>query len=316
MEPLVSVCCITYNHENYIRDALSSFIMQQTNFDYEILIHDDASTDGTGEIIKEFELKYPDIIKPIYQKENQYSKNPRVPAKNVWPRAQGRYIATCEGDDFWLDKNKLQKQVDILENNPEFVYCFHSVQVVDTAKNPIGKFLGPHGKGSGSYFLSETGQGSFVHLSSIMMRTELVQEKLPDWYFDASHGDYALIFYLEGLGKNYYIDEVMSCYRIGVNGSLMTSFRKDESKTLKLQYYEHRINTINSADSYFNYRLFNEFKTLRLSNEVRINLLRNDFSRDAIKKYLAFASNNGWLKLLKIIISFKLPTLKKILVQR
>ncbi len=122
---LVSINCITFNHEKYIKEALESFLMQKTNFEYEILIHDDASTDNTADIIRKYEKKYPDIIKPIYQEENQYSKKVNISKNFQYPRAKGKYIAICEGDDYWTDPNKLQKQVDFLESNPEFgfVHC-------------------------------------------------------------------------------------------------------------------------------------------------------------------------------------------------
>jgi len=119
-KPLVSISCITYNHAKYIRDAIESFLMQKTNFTYEILIHDDASTDGTENIIREYKKKYPDIIKPLYETENQWSKGIRGSAVFNFPRALGKYIAMCEGDDYWTDPYKLQKQVGFLEINEEY----------------------------------------------------------------------------------------------------------------------------------------------------------------------------------------------------
>ncbi len=116
-KPVVSICCITFNHEAYIREAIEGFILQKTNFPIEILIHDDASTDNTSTIIKEYELKFPELIKPIYQKENQYSQGVRPISKFNFERSKGKYIAVCEGDDYWTDPFKLQKQVDILEQN-------------------------------------------------------------------------------------------------------------------------------------------------------------------------------------------------------
>ena len=115
--PLVSIDCITYNHFKYIRDAIEGFLMQRTNFPLEILIHDDASIDGTAEIIKEYEKQYPWLIKPVYQAENQYSKHNGTRSKIQYDRAPGKYIALCEGDDYWTDPYKLQKQVDFLESN-------------------------------------------------------------------------------------------------------------------------------------------------------------------------------------------------------
>lgn len=123
---VVSICCLAYNHAPYIRECLEGFLMQRVNFPFEVLIHDDASTDGTADIIREYQEKYPDIIKPVIQKENQYSKGVRnISAKYNFSRAKGRYIAMCEGDDYWTDPLKLQKQVDFLEVNSDFFACFH-----------------------------------------------------------------------------------------------------------------------------------------------------------------------------------------------
>lgn len=105
--PLVSISCITYNHDNYIREAIEGFLMQKTTFPVEILIHDDASTDNTATIIKEYEIKYPQLIKPIYQTENQYSKKDGTIGRIQRGRARGKYYATCEGDDYWTDPLKL-----------------------------------------------------------------------------------------------------------------------------------------------------------------------------------------------------------------
>ena len=128
--PLVSICCITYNHEPYIRDCLEGFVMQRTNFPFEVLIHDDASTDRTADIIREYEAKYPDIIKPIYQTENQYSRGKSIWGEFQFPFARGKYIALCEGDDFWTDPRKLQIQYDYMEAHPECSLCFHRVNVL------------------------------------------------------------------------------------------------------------------------------------------------------------------------------------------
>jgi glycosyltransferase involved in cell wall biosynthesis len=121
---LVSISCITYNHAPFIRQCLDGFLMQKTNFDFEILVHDDASTDGTDAIIREYELKHPNLFRVIYQSENQYSKGVKAvnPSFN-YPRARGKYIALCEGDDYWTDPLKLQKQVDIFEKYPDTVIC-------------------------------------------------------------------------------------------------------------------------------------------------------------------------------------------------
>lgn len=124
-EPLVSVCCTAYNHEAFISVAVDGFLMQRTNFPFEILIHDDASLDGTADIIRKYQQEHPDLIRVIYQTENQYSQGVH-PELILEKLARGKYIAWCEGDDYWIDPYKLQKQVDFLEANPEYVMISHN----------------------------------------------------------------------------------------------------------------------------------------------------------------------------------------------
>lgn len=128
--PLVSIRCITYNHEKYIRDTLEGFVMQKTNFKFEAIVHDDASTDNTAAIIQEYAEKYPDIIKPIFETENQYSKHDGSLRKimNDATHPNAKYIAFCEGDDYWTDPYKLQKQVDIFDKHPNVILCVHKYQ--------------------------------------------------------------------------------------------------------------------------------------------------------------------------------------------
>jgi len=124
---MVSIVCDAYKHEKYIADALESFLMQKTNFPFEILVHDDASTDRTAEIIREYEKQYPDLIKPIYETENQYSKQDGSLARIQFGRVKGKYTAICEGDDYWTDPLKLQKQFDAMEKIPRLI-CAHTKQ--------------------------------------------------------------------------------------------------------------------------------------------------------------------------------------------
>ena len=135
MQPLVSICCVTYNHAPFIRKCLDGFLMQETIFPVEILIHDDASTDGTDEIIREYTAKHPDKIFPLYEEENKYSNGyaNKIDLFN-YDRAKGKYIAYCEGDDYWTDPLKLQRQVDFLEAHPEYSVCWHRCKqlIVDT----------------------------------------------------------------------------------------------------------------------------------------------------------------------------------------
>ena len=172
--PLVSICCITYNHAPYIRQCLDGFLMQKTNFKYEIVIHDDCSTDGTTEIIKEYAFKYPDIFVPLYEDENQYSKGVRgISAKFVYPKARGKYIALCEGDDYWIDENKLQKQVDFLESNPEYGMCYTKSKQFLQEKGRYGKkTFGTKINSYDDIFVN----GNRIPTPSVVCRKELMSE--------------------------------------------------------------------------------------------------------------------------------------------
>lgn len=121
---LVSIICLTYNQSKYIRNCLEGFVCQKTDFSFEAIVHDDASTDETQSVIREYVQKYPDIIKPIFEKENQYSKRDGSLQRIVNNELSGKYVALCEGDDYWIDPLKLQKQVNFLENNPEYGMCY------------------------------------------------------------------------------------------------------------------------------------------------------------------------------------------------
>lgn len=130
--PLVSILCDTYNHEKYIAQAIDGFLMQKTNFPFEIIIHDDASTDNTAQIIRAYKAKYPELIFPIYQTINLFSnKEINIWADITFPKARGKYIALCEGDDYWTDSLKLQKQVDLLNLTNNFSAVFHDAMIVD-----------------------------------------------------------------------------------------------------------------------------------------------------------------------------------------
>ena len=178
-EPLVSINCITYNHEAYIRKALEGFLMQKTDFKFEVLIHDDASTDQTANIIRKYEKKYPEIIKPIYQKENQYSKNISISKHFQYPRARGKFIAMCEGDDYWIDPLKLQKQVKFLENNPDFSMSCHNAIVLWENKQKRPELFSPDILQS-ILGIKDILKGWFIPTASIIFRTEITQQ-LPNW---------------------------------------------------------------------------------------------------------------------------------------
>ena len=132
--PLVSICCTSYNHEKFIEKNLEGFLIQETSFPFEILVYDDASTDKTVNIIKEYVTKYPNLIKPIYQKENKYSQGIQTMVEYNIFRAKGTYIAFCEGDDYWIDPYKLKIQIEEMKKYPNLDMSFHPAQEINPQK--------------------------------------------------------------------------------------------------------------------------------------------------------------------------------------
>lgn len=214
-EPLVSINCVTYNHVHFIREALEGFVMQQTTFPFEILVHDDASTDGTAEIIREYEKRYPHLVLPIYQHENQYSKGVPITAHIQFPRARGKYIASCEGDDYWTDPYKLQKQVDFMEAHPECSMCFHDVMVQpEDRQSESHRFCSPDQKEIST--LEDLLIMNFIPTVSVMFRLGVFQG-LPEWYFERPM-DWPFFVLFAQRGNIGYINEVMAVYRLHGGG--------------------------------------------------------------------------------------------------
>lgn len=214
--PVVSICCATYNHVHFIRQCLDGFVMQKTDFPFEVLIHDDASTDGTQDIIREYEAKYPDIIKPIYQKENQYSKGVRVSLVYNYSRVRGKYVALCEGDDYWTDPYKLQKQVDFLEAHPDYVMCSHQFNRYWQADGRLEEIADPHFKGADYDLLNLIGGRWLTQTLTVMYRRSALN--LQDYEKYGMSMDMILFYALLKHGRGYCLPDVMAVYRYHKGG--------------------------------------------------------------------------------------------------
>ncbi|WP_173468726.1 glycosyltransferase [Fibrobacter succinogenes] len=208
-KPLVSIKCMTYNHEKYIAQAIDGFLMQQTTFPFEVLIHDDASTDKTATIIRDYESRFPNIIKGIYEKENQYKLDKHH--EKIDALISGKYIAVCEGDDYWTDPNKLQLQVDFLESHPDYTLCFHAAEI----KKEDSLFC--HSEAlyvqDKEYTVDELLDNWIAPTASFVFRREILDypEKNPDRFVV---GDTVLVLKSLALGKVRGFSKKMSVYRI------------------------------------------------------------------------------------------------------
>lgn len=211
-EPLmVTIRCITYNHEPYIRQCLDGFVMQKTNFRFEAIVHDDASTDGTATVIREYAEKYPDIIKPIYETENQYSKHDGSLQRIMSAHMRGKYIAVCEGDDYWIDPLKLQKQVDFLEANPEYGLVYTNVDFYFQEQNKFERNYITSGKLLRSYdFISHLVNSGYIAPCTWLYRKEYMQT-YTQGYVD---GTFPLALDIWANSKIYFLDEVTTVYRV------------------------------------------------------------------------------------------------------
>ncbi len=249
-EPLVSVFCLTYNHAPYIRKALEGILAQKTDFPYEIIIHDDASTDGTADIIREYESRYPGVIIPVYQTENQYRKA-NVLEKFAIPLARGKYAAICEGDDYWIADNKLQKQISYMEKHPDCSMTFHAADYEVDGVVICNDRRGNEERDFGfEDFVS--GGGVFCATASLCCRTVYFKVPPPFRPKSMSFSDYPLQIWMVLNGTVHYFPEIMSVYNSTHPGSWTAALDKNlnHDKTIHLDALEmlNRLNDYTSCN--------------------------------------------------------------------
>ena len=236
---MVSIRCLVYNQAQYVRRCLDGFVMQRTNFKFEAVVHDDASNDGTTDIIREYSLKYPDIIKPIYEECNQYSKHDGSIQRIMDSHMRGKYVAICEGDDYWIDPYKLQKEVDFLEANPEYGLIhtyFNYVDIYDKIIPPPTPFYQELNKRIfdgyiWDYYLVNPG---FILTCTCMYRASIYQS---DERFFLDHG---LFMMIARRSKVYCLREITAAYRRTPTGAMVSShdyYVKLESRARLYQLY-------------------------------------------------------------------------------
>ncbi len=279
-QPLVSVVCLCYNQKETVAGALEGVLMQKTDFPFELIVHDDASTDGTAEIVRAYAERYPDIIVPVLQTVNQY-RLCNIAETHIAPLLRGRYVAVCEGDDYWTDPEKLARQVALMEAHPEATLCFHAVTELSFSGEtrvfrPV-KQTGPVPSGQ----VLRRG-GMFCPTVSLLFRRDIA-DQWPAFRKAADVYDYPLQALAAAQGTVYYIDRVMGVYRFAGAGS-WTAQHKNETD---LAHVENETRWL---------ELFNEETGGRFAADIRFHLAhlwlteyRKAFAPAARKKARGYA---------------------------
>lgn len=256
--PLVSICCIVYNHEMYLKRCLDGFLMQQTGFDFEIIVHDDASKDNSTTIIRDYCKKYPNLFKPILQTNNQFSTGRRI-LPILFQEASGKYIALCEGDDYWTDPLKLQKQVDYMEAHPDCSMCFgNSMEHWEGYDSPDKVFSNIVDR---DYEPAELTQGWFISTATVLFRKRVLESDLFKKYTSDRKiitGDLPLWLTCASMGRVHGFSDIFSVYRRLPSGFMlsMDSKRRMAMGDHRLEIFrvfgkEYRKTTISMAMTHY-----------------------------------------------------------------
>ncbi len=319
-EIMVSIWCKAYNHAQYIRNTLDGFVMQKFSRQYEVVVHDDCSQDGTQDIIREYHEKYPQLFKVIYQKENTFSQGIAVNLEQMMPLVKGKYLAFCEGDDYWTDEYKLQKQFDIMENHQDCSICVHKVRLVEESGKlteqaypnfeMLSQKLSPE-----DYLKIEYAEFRyFTQTSSFFMWTSAFRtflENTPEFAkLKMGISDLPLKLYLITLGNMYYLQDEMSCYRTGSIGSFTSRNLNNEVNFLKtrkqLLFMAAKFNEYTASryqDYLDQYALHINIQIAFTTKNYRSLLYDKEF-----QEWRKRTSNNS---LLKISLKYHLPFLFK-----
>lgn len=272
---VVTIVCLTYNHVDYIEKALEGFLAQETDFPYKIVIHDDCSTDGTVELLKRYAERYPSQIDLVLEEENQTSQGIDFRYK-IKERMEGGYVACCEGDDFWTDNKKLQRQFDFMQQNDDYSLVTHKAAVLDDRIGKIIGYLQP--ANIDRDFSTEEvieSAGWLWATNSMFMRAELFE--LPEVFKNWGVGDYPHSIFLSLCGKVRYLNTEMSVYRSMAKNSWTSN--NETCPSIKIDSLKKRIAGLDGFDAYTQGR-FEKSTSLVLGKwKCEIAVLENDWSK-------------------------------------
>ncbi len=299
--PIVSAYMLTYNHAQYIEQAIKGILQQSIDFPFELVIGEDCSTDGTREIVFEYQKKYPNIIRVITSDNNIGMMNNST---RTLQACRGKYIAFCEGDDYWIDPLKLQKQVDFLDSHPECSACFHNVNV-EFENNPEKNHIFHNTKMKELYTLVDIVSDYFIPTCSTIFRAGLFVD-FPDWYLKMPMGDWPLHVLNAQYGDYGYIDEILSSYRVHDGGVWSSQSRID---ILKKTISAEKI-----VNYHFKYKYKHIFKrkTSRWYKEIACIELENRNSTGFVNALLKSVGNNyslsNIINCMKLFAKYFMPT--------
>lgn len=295
--PMVTIWCPTYNHERFISKAIDSFLMQRTNFNYEIVVHDDASNDKTPAIVKEYADKYQQLIKPIFQSQNKLSNEPDFLHRKMIEVSRGKYIALCEGDDYWTDETKLQRQVDYLEKNPQVSIILHNGIIIEN-----------------DMIVREMYNNAFrIYNTKDVIRKRVLaptasyclrnQVQVPNWIGEVYGKDSALLFILSHLGQIHYWPEVMCAYRRNPNSMEGKYNRMPLEKAMRdINEYKVYLNLVSDVDKLvilrkiiwcFFYRIVKGIRMGRIKSIPLDSFYLLKYSFEFLRKKLSSASKES-----------------------
>ncbi len=303
-DPKVSIVCTAFNHERYIRQTLDGFIMQKTDFPFEVLISDDASTDGTAAIIREYEMKYPDIIKPVYMKENQHSQGISC-ADILFRMAQSEYVAWCEGDDFWIDENKLQMQTDFMDAHPDYSLCAHSAYNCYEDGAFMEEQFRPFQ--TSRTVTTEEALSSWLFSTASLFYRRSVRTDIPaPFQGNAPSSDYSTVVYLALKGKVYYMDKPMCVYRRNSVSSLSRMNANSSQRALNTMV--GLIALADRIDEYSGYKYTQALDKFRINFEYGRLMVLNDPKQIQNSRYLEAFTRGQRLRLqVKHLVKWLLP---------
>lgn len=305
---MVTVVCLAYNQVDFIRNALDGFVNQKTDFRFKVIVHDDASTDGTADIIREYEKKYPDIIKPIYQKQNQYSQGISIKKSFFQRNVEGKYIANCEGDDYWTDNLKLQKQYDFMESHPDCSACFHCAKAILLQDGKT--YIYPQIQKIREYSLNEIILGNALFATASMFRRIEVFNNVPACFSAKGFGDYQAQMYSAICGKVYCLPDVMSVYRCGSPGSW--NDRVWNNKEKRILHYQEKIRMLKAVDEYYDRRYHRPIVKKITETEYLICRLEGKGVSLLKTRYGSYYINEKYSKLRANCLKIVSPIVKRI----